>query len=128
MERKLVLSSVLGVNDYYAEMSKQMIIHYSRYPISELVLTLNGSDEQIQNFKDFLSGFNIKMKLFEKNQEYDNRKQARWANQRQSYIRSCYHDNDWKITVDGDEIIILNETLCDVLDHTGVCQASCRLN
>ena len=120
MEHKLILSSALGVNEQYVEMSTRMVEHYSRYPITEFVLTLNGTQSQIGSFREVLRQHNIKVKVFEKTQSYNNRRQARWANQRQAYISATYNRRDWKICVDADEILILNEILYETLDRTDV--------
>jgi len=118
MKHRLVLNSLLGVNDLYVDMSKQMIIHYSKYPISEFVLTLNGNESQIRRFRDFLRGINVRMRIFPNTLVYDNRRQARWSNQRQAYIRDRYSEHDWKISVDSDEILLMNDVLYDTLDCT----------
>ena len=62
LKRRLILSSVLGVNDQYVEMSTRMIKYYSQYPITEFVLTLNGTQSQIRKFKNFLLQNQIKTK------------------------------------------------------------------
>lgn len=118
MEKRLILSSALGVNEQYVEMSTRMVKHYSQYPITEFVLTLNATQSQIRSFRDVLRQLGIKAKVFEKTQSYDNRRQARWANQRQAYISRTYNYRDWKICVDADEILIINEVLYDTLDST----------
>lgn len=99
-------------------MSTRMVQHYSRYPITEYVLTLNGTETEIKHFKDFLRQTGIKSKVFQNTLTYNNIRQARWANQRQAYIARTYNPWDWKISVDSDEILIMNEVLFKILDNT----------
>ena len=118
MNTRLVLSSLLGVNKHYVDMSKQMLLHYRQWPISEFVLTLNGSEREIWYFRQFLSDVNIPATIFTATARYDNRLQARWSSQRQSYIRCRYSAHDWKLSVDSDEILELCDALLWVLDTT----------
>ncbi len=118
MKSRLVLSSLLGVNEQYVDMSKQMLLSYRQWPISEFVLTLNGSEGEIRLFRQFLRDVGIPATVFTATARYDNRLQARWSNQRQSYISRQYSAQDWKLCVDSDEIVDRSDALLRVLDTT----------
>lgn len=118
MRSRLVLSSLLGVNDQYVDMSRQMLLYYRQWPISEFVLTLNGNDGEIRAFKQFLRDASIPAKVFNATVRYDNRLQWRWSQQRQAYIQSQYAARDWKLCVDSDEIIERSDALLRVLNTT----------
>lgn len=118
MKPRLVLSSLLGVNEHYVDMSKQMLLSYRQWPISEFVLTLNGSDGEIRSFRLFLRDAGIPATVFTATARYDNRLQARWSQQRQAYIRRQYAAHDWKLGVDSDEIVDRSDALLRVLDNT----------
>lgn len=118
MRPRLVLSSLLGVNEQYVDMSSQMLLYYRQWPISEFVLTLNGSDGEIRSFRGFLRDLGIPAKVFTATAHYDNRLQARWSQQRQAYIERQYAVHDWKICVDSDEIIERSDVLLRMLGTT----------
>lgn len=118
MNSSIVLSSLLGVNKQYVEMSKQMLLHYSQWPINEFVLTLNGSESDIWYFRQFVCEAGLPATVFSTTAPYDNRRQARWSSQRQSYISRRYSPHDWKLCVDSDEILERSDALLRVLDAT----------
>jgi hypothetical protein len=118
MKSRLVLTSLLGVNRQYVDMSRQMLLYYREWPITEFVLTLNGSDGEIRSFRNFLRDASIPATVFAATERYDNRRQARWSNQRQAYIRRKYTAQDWKLCVDSDEILDRSEVLLQLLDTT----------
>jgi len=118
MRSRLVLSSVLGVSEQYVDMSRQMLLYYRQWPISEFVLTLNGSEGEIWSFRQFLRDAGIPATVFTATVRYDNRLQARWSQQRQSYIQHQYAAHDWKLCVDSDEIVERSDALLRVLDTT----------
>lgn len=118
MKSRLVLSSLLGVNEQYVDMSRQMLLSYREWPITEFVLTLNGSEGEIRSFREFLRNTKIPAIVFTATARYDNRWQARWSNQRQAFIRRKYTAQDWKLCVDSDEIVEQNDALLQVLDTT----------
>lgn len=118
MRSRLVLSSLLGVNEQYVEMSRQMLLYYRQWPISEFVLTLNGSEGEIRAFPQFLRDARIPATVFTATARYDNRLQARWSHQRQAYIERRYAAHDWKLCVDSDEIVERSDVLLRILDTT----------
>lgn len=115
---RLVLSSLLGVNEQYVDMSKQMLLYYRQWPISEFVLTLNGSEREIRCFRQFLRDAGIPAMVFTVTGRYNNRLQARWSQQRQAYIQHQYAAHEWKLCVDSDEIVEWSDALLRVLDTT----------
>lgn len=115
---RLVLSSLLGVNDQYLDMSRQMLLYYRQWPISEFVLTLNGGESEIRSFRQFIRDACVPATVFNATKRYDNRLQARWSQQRQAYIQRHYEPRDWKLCVDSDEIIECSDALLHVLDTT----------
>lgn len=116
MKRHLVLSSLLGVSEGYGDMSRNMLLHYRQWPISELVLTLNGSEADIWEFRRFLRDVGIRATVFGEPGPYDNRRQSRWSSRRQDYIRQHYSERDWKISVDSDEIVEFSQELLEVIE------------
>ena len=118
MKSRLVLTSLLGVNEQYVDMSEQMLLFYKEWPITEFVLTLNGSEGQIRSFREFLRNAKIPATVFTATARYDNRRQARWSNQRQAFIGRKYTAQDWKLCVDSDEIVEQSDALLQVLDTT----------
>ena len=118
MRSRLVLSTLLGVNDRYVEMSRQMLLYYRQWPITEFVLTLNGGEDEIRAFRRFMRDSGIHATVFTKTVPYDNRLQARWSQQRQAYIQHQYAAYDWKLCVDSDEIIEMSDALMRTLDTT----------
>lgn len=118
MRSRLVLSSLLGVNEHYVDMSRQMLLYYHQWPISEFVLTLNGSEGEIRSFRQFLRDAGIPATVFTATARYDNRLQARWSRQRQAYIERRYEGHDWKLCVDSDEFVGRSDVLLRMLDTT----------
>lgn len=118
MKPRLVLTSLLGVNDRYVDMSKQMLLHYREWPITEFILTLNGSEGEIRSFQSFLRDARIPATVFAATHCYDNRWQARWSNRRQALIQRKYTAQDWKLSVDSDEILEVSEALLRILDSS----------
>jgi hypothetical protein len=118
MKSRLVLTSLLGVNDRYVDMSRQMLLYYREWPITEFVLTLNGSEGEIWSFRKFLRDADIPATVFTATARYDNRRQARWSNQRQAFICRKYTAQDWKLCVDSDEIVDRTDALLQLLDTT----------
>jgi len=118
MKSRLVLTSLLGVNEQYVDMSRQMLLSYREWPITEFVLTLNGSEGKIRSFREFLRNAKIPATVFTATASYDNRRQARWSNQRQAFIRRKYTAQDWKLCVDSDEKVEQSDALLQVLDTT----------
>jgi hypothetical protein len=118
MRSRLVLSSLLGVNEQYVAMSRQFLLYYCQWPISEFVLTLNGSEGEVRSFGHFLHDAGIPATVFTATARYDNRLQARWSQQRQAYITRHYAAHDWKLCVDSDEIVERSDLLLRMLDTT----------
>lgn len=118
MNTRLVLSSLVGVNKKYVAISKEMLLYYREWPIDEFVLTLNGSESDIWYFRQFLRQAELPATIFTATSAYDNRKQARWSNQRQAYICEHYSTQDWKLCVDSDEILEGRDALLQLLETT----------
>jgi len=99
-------------------MSRRMMEYYSEHSISDFVLTVNGSRDEVAEFCKFVDRLGIRAKIFEKNSPTNNLLQARWSSQRQAFISANFNQADWKFSVDSDEIVYLGDGLLDLLSET----------
>lgn len=114
---KIVLSAPINVSKRKQYVGLMFLKHYSRYPISEYFLSLNGTVQEIEKFKkevskcSFLDSSNYN--YYSRTEKYTAPIRNNWLLEHEKDIKKKYTKNDWKFTVDSDEFFFYDPNLLD---------------